>query len=225
MELKKRFESLKPQITKLEVKYKEAEFALACLEKDLKGMEDKISLLLSNLIIFKESKTYTQQVILEQRDRAIKVIEGIVSSALKDVFPEKNLTFKLELKNTKSSTQIDCKLFQDGHEFSLSRGRGGGLRALISIALVIAFRKILKIKFSLVLDESLGFLNSINGEYNRKAFQFIKKICDSGIEEQIILVTGKPIKEANEVADNILTVYQEKATIDGKVRHISKVRV
>lgn len=158
--------------------------------------------------LFNESKEVINKIILKTRDEALKFIEDIVTCALQDVFTNKKLKLKFQLKTEGSKTSVAAFIEEDGFLFSIDGPRGGGLKDLISIAILICIRTITKpkIELPLLLDESLKFLHSTSEcDYRTNGFKFIKTICDK-LNCQIIMITGDIIPEAIEVADNVLTI-------------------
>lgn len=158
--------------------------------------------------LFNESKEIINKIILKTRDEALQFIENIVTCALQDVFTNKNLKLKFQLKTEGAKTSVSAFIEEDGFLFPIDGPRGGGLKDLISIAILICVRTIVKprIELPLLLDESLKFLHSTKEcDYRTNGFKFIKTICDK-LNCQIIMITGDIIPEAIAVADNVLTV-------------------
>lgn len=162
-----------------------------------KILENKIDVAnKSREILIQISETFT--------DETIKYIENLVTSALQTVF-EKNVAFKLEHKKSSKTKTLRAYLIENKQEYSLEDSRGGGLCAVISLILLIIFRKFNNVKFPLLLDESLSFLNSIDNLYTERCFEFINKICSEG-SENLLLITGKNIESANKNASQLLKI-------------------
>lgn len=194
----------KNKVEELKYTLSSIEKTLLLNDKELKECEDKS-------FLYENSKKIINDIILTTRDEAIKFIEDVVTCGLQEVFTDKNLKLKLQLKTEGAKTAIELFIEDEGELYSIERSRGGGLRDIVSIAILICIRSIArpKIELPLLLDESLKFLNSVeDNDYTANAFKFIKNICDK-LNTQIIFITGKKNKEAIRNADNVIYVSQK----------------
>ena len=173
-------------------------------ETTRKGLED------SN-IICEQSKEIINNIILKTRNEAIEFIENIVNCALFDVFQNPNLKLKLQLNPDGAKTSISTYIEEDGQLYDIESGRGGGLRDLVSTAILLCCRALVKpkIELPLLLDESFRFLHSTkDNKYKKNAFKFLKDVADK-LNTQIILITGEEDKDALDAADNIIYIYKK----------------
>lgn len=203
-EFSKELEEKKNKVEELKYTLSSIDKTLSLNEKDLKDCEDKS-------FLYENAKKIINDIILSTRDEAIKFIEDVVTCGLQEVFTDKNLKLKLQLKTEGAKTAIELFIEDEGELYSIERSRGGGLRDIVSIAILICIRSISrpKIELPLLLDESLKFLNSVeDNDYTANAFRFIKNICEK-LDTQIIFITGKKNKEAIRNADNVICVSQK----------------
>lgn len=187
---------------------KEKEIALRSLALSLEENRKALTECQDNDIVYNQSKTVINDILLKTRDEALKFIEDIVTVALQEVFTNKKLKLKFQLKTDGAKTSVQAFIEEDGFLFSLDGPRGGGLKDLISIAILICVRTIVKppIELPLLLDESFKFLHSTEQcNYRANGFKFLKTICEK-LDSQIIIITGDIVPEALQVADNVLTV-------------------
>lgn len=187
---------------------KEKEIALRSLALSLEENRKALTECQENDTVYNQSKTVINDILLKTRDEALKFIEDIVTVALQEVFTNKKLKLKFQLKTDGAKTSVQAFIEEDGFLFSLDGPRGGGLKDLISIAILICVRTIVKppIELPLLLDESFKFLHSTEQcNYRANGFKFLKTICEK-LDSQIIIITGDIVPEALQVADNVLTV-------------------
>ena len=157
------------------------------------------------------SKEIINKIILSTRDEAISFIENIVNCALLDVFQNPNLKLKLQLNTEVSKTSISMFIEENGELYDIESGRGGGLRDLVSTAVLICCRALVKpkIELPLLLDESFKFLHSTKyNAFKTNAFKFLKEVANK-LNIQILLITGEEDKDAINNADNVLYIAKK----------------
>ena len=208
-------QSLKDLLNKYQVEFdnrqntvKEKEIAVKSFLLSLEENKKTLKTCQDNDLVYNQSKIVINEILLKTRDEALKFIEDIVTVALQEVFTNKKLKLKFQLKTDGAKTSVQAFIEEDGFLFSLDGPRGGGLKDLISIAILICVRTIVKpkIELPLLLDESFKFLHSTEQcNYRANGFKFLKTICEK-LNSQIIIITGDIVPEALQVADNVLTV-------------------
>lgn len=154
------------------------------------------------------SKEVVNKIIMSTRDEAISFIENIVNCALLDVFQNPNLKLKLQLNTEGAKTSISTFIEENGELYDIESGRGGGLRDLVSTAILICCRALVKpkIELPLLLDESFRFIHSTkDNTYKKNAFLFLKTIANK-LNIQILFISGEEDKDALDAADNILFI-------------------
>ena len=173
-------------------------------ETSKKGLEE------SN-IICEQSKEIINNIILKTRNEAIEFIENIVNCALEDVFGSNKLKLKLQLNTEGSKTSISTFIEEDGQLYDIESGRGGGLRDLVSTAILLCCRCLVKpkIELPLLLDESFRFLHSTkDNKYKKNAFKFLQTVANK-LDTQILIITGEEDRDALDAANNIIYIYKK----------------
>lgn len=211
-------QDLKNQINSLESIYNNIVSQKDKLKYDLDGIiftlnKDNTSLqqIKGKNKIAESSKEVINKVILSTRDEAISFIENVVNAALLDVFQNPNLKLKLQLNTEGAKTSISTYIEENGELYDIENGRGGGLRDLVSTAILICCRSLIKprIELPLLLDESFKFLHSTkDNAFKTNAFRFLKEVANK-LDEQIILITGEADKDAINNADNVIFVAKK----------------
>lgn len=186
-------------------------FELEVLEQKIKDNNILLTDVKNKNNIAESSKQVINKIILSTRDQAIEFIENIVNCALLDVFQNPNLKLKLQLNTEGAKTSISTFIEENGELYDIESSRGGGLRDLVSTAILICCRSLVrpKIELPLLLDESFRFLHSTkDNAFKSNAFKFLKEVANK-LDMQIILITGEADKDAIENADNVLYVAKK----------------
>ena len=192
-------------------RFNKNKFEFDSLKKQLDSYIKDLDKQKSNSKLYETSKECINKIILSTRNEAISFIENIVNCALFDVFNKESLKLKLVLNSESSKTYISAFIEEDGQLYDIESGRGGGLRDLVSTAILLCCRALVKPKIALplLLDESFKFLHSTkDNQYKRNAFKFLKNVANK-LDTQIILITGEEDKDAIEVADNTIFIYKK----------------
>ena len=186
-------------------------FELEVLEQKIKDNNVLLADVKNKNNIAESSKQIINKIILSTRDQAIEFIENIVNCALLDVFQNPNLKLKLQLNTEGAKTSISTFIEENGELYDIESSRGGGLRDLVSTAILICCRSLVrpKIELPLLLDESFRFLHSTkDNAFKSNAFKFLKEVANK-LDMQIILITGEADKDAIENADNVLYIAKK----------------
>ena len=186
-------------------------YSLDILTAKLEDNEKNLITLQDNNKLSESSKDIINQIILSTRDEAISFIENIVNCALLDVFQNPNLKLKLQLNTEGAKTSISTDIEENGNLYDIESGRGGGLRDLVSTAILICCRALVKpkIELPLLLDESLKFLHSTrDNAFKTNAFRFLREVANK-LNIQILLITGEEDKEAINNADKVLYIAKK----------------
>ena len=211
-------QDLKNQINNLESIYSNISSQCNNLKYDLDGItftlnkdNDSLQKTKDKNKIAESSKDIINKVILSTRDEAISFIESVVNAALLDVFQNPNLKLKLQLNTEWAKTSISTFIEENGELYDIESGRGGGLRDLVSTAILICCRALVKpkIELPLLLDESFRFLHSTkDNAFKTNAFKFLRDVANK-LNTQIIIITGEEDKEAINNADNVLFISKK----------------
>lgn len=211
-------ESLKNSINKIKqltsnitIKRNRLSFDLEVLDQKMVDNEKLLNSTKDKNKLAETSKEIVNKIIMSTRDEAISFIENIVNCALLDVFQNPNLKLKLQLNTEGAKTSISTYIEENGELFDIESGRGGGLRDLVSTAILICCRALVKPKIELpfLLDESLKFLHSTkDNAFKTNAYKFLRDVANK-LNMQIILITGEEDKEAINNADNVLFIAKK----------------
>lgn len=197
LKIKEEWQNKKHELEMLSIYIEDNEKSLSKLQKNNKTAE--------------ESKEVINKIILATRNEAIEFIENIVNCALLDVFQNPDLKIKLQLNTEGAKTSISTFIQEKGELYDIESGRGGGLRDLVSTAILICCRSLVrpKIELPLLLDESLKFLHSTkDNAFKTNAYKFLRDVANK-LDMQIILITGEEDKEAINNADNVLFIAKK----------------
>jgi len=205
-------ESLYKILEDLKDKYNRKRGSLDNIDSEMNKCQEEVFSCEKRIKIIIKAQNLLNQISNELRASSLLAIEGIVSSALKEVFTDKNAEFKMEMNLDTSKPSLETYVKERGNDFDILEGRGLGMADLISVALRVCIKSMYKpkIQFPIILDESFKFLHGEkeNGSYPINAFKFLKKIT-AGLDQQVIFVTGIESKKFVDVADNILQIKQE----------------
>ena len=184
---------------------------LKMLSSNIEDNKRSLDKLQSDNKIAETSKEVINSIILSTRNEAIEFIENVVNASLLDVFQNPNLKLKLQLNTEGAKTSISMFIEEEGELYDIESGRGGGLRDLVSTAVLICCRALVKpkIELPLLLDESFKFLHSTkDNAFKTNAFKFLKEVANK-LDIQILLITGEEDKEAINNADNVLYIVKK----------------
>lgn len=196
---------------KIKEEWQNKKHELEMLSTYIEDNEKSLSKLQKNNKTAEESKEVINNIILSTRNEAIEFIENIVNCALLDVFQNPDLKIKLQLNTEGAKTSISTFIEEKGELYDIESGRGGGLRDLVSTAILICCRSLVrpKIELPLLLDESLKFLHSTkDNAFKTNAYKFLRDVANK-LNMQIILITGEEDKEAINNADNVLFIAKK----------------
>ena len=129
-------------------------------------------------------------------------VDALITSALQDVFEDRNFEFKLIFEDRGGKIGAKPVIFEDGEEFIPKEELGGSILDVISFVLQIIFLILetpQKIKF-LILDEPAKFCGNLKLKFGMMMKELSKKL-----DIQILYVTHD--HELASVAD---IVYQAK---------------
>lgn len=209
--LKNSIDKINQLVNNISIKRNKLAFDLEVLDQKITDNEKLLTITKDKNKLAETSKEVVNKIIMSTRDEAIAFIENIVNCALLDVFQNHNLKLKLQLNTEGAKTSISTYIEENGELFDIESGRGGGLRDLVSTAILICCRALVKpkIELPLLLDESFKFLHSTkDNAFKTNAFRFLRDVANK-LNMQIILITGEEDKEAINNADNVLYIAKK----------------
>ena len=164
--------------------------------EQLKSLEKEQELLQHAREIFQKAS------ILTQNHLAIH-LSTIVTKALRAVFYEKNVSFKVEFIERRNVTECDMWIEEDGYQYSLLESRGFGMTDIASFALRVAYILLHPSDNVFLIDEPFRNLSEDKHEI---ASQMIKELS-SELHIQFIIATH--VTALREHADKAFYVKQE----------------
>ena len=129
-----------------------------------------------------------QQISAKVLGQSVDTIDKLVTTGLKVVFDDQNLTFSTQIKKYRGKTSVTFHLAQDGNEAPLLTAYGGGVLALVGILLRVTTIIILGQRRFLVIDESLSH---VHAQYIENTSRLLKKL-GSELGFDILMVTHQP---------------------------------
>lgn len=210
-DLKNSINKISEVVKDISTKRNKLSFDLEVLDQKITDNEKLLATTKDKNKLAETSKEVVNKIIMSTRDEAISFIENIVNCALLDVFQNSNLKLKLQLNTEGAKTSISTFIEENGELYDIESGRGGGLRDLVSTAILICCRALVKpkIELPLLLDESLKFLHSTkDNAFKTNAYKFLRDVANK-LNMQIILITGEEDKEAINNADNVLFIAKK----------------
>lgn len=210
-DLKNSINKISEVVKDISTKRNKLSFDLEVLDQKITDNEKLLAITKDKNKLAETSKEVVNKIIMSTRDEAISFIENIVNCALLDVFQNPNLKLKLQLNADGAKTSISTFIEENGELYDIESGRGGGLRDLVSTAILICCRALVKpkIELPLLLDESLKFLHSTkDNAFKTNAYRFLRDVANK-LNMQIILITGEEDKEAINNADNVLFITKK----------------
>lgn len=144
---------------------------LATCRKSLRIAERNLSDHRKVLESFKQAALYTQNY-LETH------LSNIVTKALRAVFFEKDVQFKVEFVERRNTSECDMFLIEDGEEYDLLDDRGHGMADIASMALRVAYILLDNVSNVLVMDEPFRNLSKKRQPYASKMIKELSRELD-----------------------------------------------
>jgi DNA repair exonuclease SbcCD ATPase subunit len=181
------------------------------LSKQLATEQDDLVILQTETGDLDKARAIIQQAALDTQENLRVRIEALVTTALRSVFQDKDLSFHVEFEMKRGRTECILTIAEDGHQVDPLLGHGGGACDIASFALRCAFWSLDRTRPVLILDEPMKFLRGTN--ILRLAADMIKMVA-SELGVQIIMVSHVP--EFIDVADKVFAVTHDRgiSTVD-----------
>lgn len=175
-------------------------------KKELKELEKEHNILLETRQLFQKAATLTQNYLVQH-------LSKIVTSAIKAVFPEKNIEFKMEFVERRGKTECDIWLEEDREEYDILGSRGYGIADIASFALRVAYILLHKNKNVLIQDEPF---RNLGARRHSKASQMIKTLAE---EFSFQFIIGSHSKQLKEYSDRNFEVTLEERDTSIVISH------
>lgn len=162
-------------------------YQLEIISEEKQKNADKLKIIQDNLPIKHQVRNFLISFSEYSRNIIKEKLESLVNSALKCVFADKELIFRLLPNKTKRGLFYELFIETDGELTPLMDSKGGGVLDVITIALRISFLRLFsgKLRQVLILDEVFKNLDSDRVEVAIEWLKLVSK--DFGI--QLIMVT------------------------------------
>lgn len=173
------------------------------LERQLEEEQNRLEALKLDAEDLDKARAFIQQVALETQETLRVRLEALVTTALRAVFPDKDLSFSVTFESKRGRTEAILEIYTDGILTDVMESHGGGVIDVVSFALRVAFWSISKNRSVMVLDEPLKFLSK---GLMPNAVEMVKMISEK-LCLQIIIVSH--IEEFLNIADRVFLVERK----------------
>ncbi len=149
----------------------------------------------------RKSQVLIQEAAKTLQNNIKSALTTLCTKALKDVFPDKDISFNVNFVPHKHTTAIEMSIQEDGIDYDPLESRGHGLADVLTFALRVSILALQpNLRRILIMDEPF---TRVSEEYRDRVIEFVKEVSkQTGI--QIILVTHIP--ELAENANKVFTV-------------------
>jgi len=164
--------------------------------QDLKNLETELDLINQAREIFKKAALVTQNHLAEH-------LSQIVTKAIKAVFFEKDIFFRVKFVERRNTTECDFWIEENGKEFDILESRGYGMADVASFALRVAYVLLSTVDNVILADEP-----GRNISINKQPFfsQMISELSKS-LDIQFIIATH--VESMKEFADKSFHIVQK----------------
>jgi len=174
-------------------------------KRQLKELEIEQDLLTQSREIFQKASLVTQNHLAQH-------LSSIVTKALRSVFFEKDISFKVEFVERRNSTECDMWIVESGHEYEILESRGFGIADIVSFSLRVAYILLHPSDNVLCIDEPFRNLAKNKHDFASRMIQELSR----ELKIQFIIATHS--EELIAHADKAFFMKQDK---DG----ISQVKI
>jgi len=177
--------------------------------KNLDSYNSEMGELELNLEDHKKVREVYQQAAIFTQEYLEEHISSIVTHAIKSVFYEKDITFKVKFDKKRNSSECNLYILDEGEEYDILEDKGFGVADIASFALRVAYILLDSVDNVLIMDEPMRNLDKDRMVYASKMISELSR----RLNIQFILVTHSD--ELTDAADKV-TVLKLK----GKVTEI-----
>ena len=173
------------------------------LQIQLNKNKSNYQMMIKELALLSEVKELLMSFAENTRDIIKHKLESLVNSALKCIFVDKDVLFKIQINRTKKIVFYDMFVETDGTITPLFDAKGGGILDVITMALRISFVRMFSanLRQTIILDEPF---KNLDNERLRLAMEWLDTIStEMGI--QFIIVTHE-----ESIVDKSKKIFQFK---------------
>lgn len=195
--------------------FEKVKYQLEVLVKEKETNKLKLDILQKEILIKQQARNFLINFSEYSRNIIKEKLESLVNSALKCIFTDKQLIFKIIPSKVKRGLIYDLYIDSDGTLTPLMDSKGGGVLDVITIALRISFLRLFsgKLRQIIIFDEPFKNLDSDRIEIAIEWLKLISK--DFNIQFIIVTHIEKLIEKAS-------TAYQF-TLIDGETK-VEKIK-
>ena len=154
-------------------------------------------------IIIQEAREIFQKAAIMTQNHLAVHLSTIVTNAVRTVFYDKDVSFKVEFVERRNVTECDMWFEENGHKFSLLESRGFGMTDIASFALRVAYILLHESDNVLIIDEPFRNLSEDRHEVTS---QMIKTLSE---ELKIQFIISTHVTSLKEYADKSFYVTQK----------------
>ena len=173
------------------------------LQIQLNKNKSNYQMMMKELTLLSEVKELLMSFAENTRDIIKHKLESLVNSALKCIFVDKDVLFKIQINRTKKIIFYDMFVETDGTITPLFDAKGGGILDVITMALRISFVRMFSanLRQTIILDEPF---KNLDNERLRLAMEWLDTISTE-MGMQFIVVTHE-----ESIVDKSKKIFQFK---------------
>lgn len=176
--------------------------------RQLKAIESQVRHLITETELTEQVESVLIQVSQKVLAESTESIDQLLTTGIRLVFDDQNLTFKTSVDRYRGKTAICFHLLENGQEAPIMEGYGGGVIAIVGVLLRVITIVTLKLRRVLFLDETLSHLADV---YVPNASKLLKKIATE-LDFTILMVTHNQL-----FADQATAHFRAKRTASGTI--------
>lgn len=193
------------------------------LQIQLDKNKNNYQMMMGELKLLTEVKDLLMSFAENTRDIIKHKLESLVNSALKCVFVDKEVIFKIQINRTKKIIFYDMYVETDGTITPLFDAKGGGILDVITMALRISFVRMFSasLRQTIILDEPF---KNLDNERLRLAMEWLDTIStEMGIQFVIVTHEDSIVDKSKKIFqlklfDGVTCVKEQTTDIAGNLR-------
>lgn len=195
--------------------------------KNLQIQLDKNKFFISDthkkLVLLSDVKQLLMDFSENTRDVIKHKLESLVNSALKCIFTDKEIIFKIQINRTKKIIFYDMYIETDGTITPLFDAKGGGVLDIVTMALRVSFVRMFSatLRQTVILDEPF---KNLDNERLVNAMEWLSQISEELAMQFIIVTHEETIMERSKklfqftLFNGVTHVKEQTTNIAGDIR-------